>query len=145
MSFGPIKGLTFLCIASNAHVQCFWRNMLSRICRNIRHHFMRSVDTLFLQVSELVGALEKLSRNSEIRHQQSAEFINDLKRANRYNWRIDNHLNIHYTGPSISNLFTNERSSVYLNKHNRMSLDTKDYFVKHISHLSKGVVIVASE
>jgi len=46
---------------------------------------MRSVDTLFLQVSELVGALEKLSRNSEIRHQQSAEFINDLKRANRYN------------------------------------------------------------
>lgn len=36
------------------------------------------------QVSELVGALEKLSRNSEIRHQQSAEFVNDLKRANRY-------------------------------------------------------------
>jgi hypothetical protein len=35
------------------------------------------------QVSELVGALEKLSRNSEIRHQQSAEFVNDLKRANR--------------------------------------------------------------
>ncbi|XP_060602738.1 colorectal mutant cancer protein-like isoform X1 [Ruditapes philippinarum] len=34
------------------------------------------------QVSELVGALEKLSRNSEIRHQQSAEFVNDLKRAN---------------------------------------------------------------
>lgn len=34
------------------------------------------------QVSELVLALEKLSRNSEIRHQQSAEFVNDLKRAN---------------------------------------------------------------
>ena len=26
----------------------------------------------------------------------------------------------------------------------RMSLDTKDYFGKQISHLSKGVVIVAS-
>ena len=25
-----------------------------------------------------------------------------------------------------------------------MSLDTKDYFVKQISHLSKGMVIVAS-
>ena len=34
------------------------------------------------QVTELVGALEKLSRNSESRHQQSSEFINDLKRAN---------------------------------------------------------------
>ncbi|KAK3590872.1 hypothetical protein CHS0354_033800 [Potamilus streckersoni] len=34
------------------------------------------------RVQELVSALEKLSRNSEIRHQQSAEFVNDLKRAN---------------------------------------------------------------
>ncbi|KAK3093091.1 hypothetical protein FSP39_010966 [Pinctada imbricata] len=34
------------------------------------------------RVQELVIALEKLSRNSEIRHQQSAEFVNDLKRAN---------------------------------------------------------------
>jgi len=33
---------------------------------------------------------------------------------------------------------------LYLDKHNRMFLDTKDYFVKQISHLSKGVVIVAS-
>jgi len=32
---------------------------------------------------------------------------------------------------------------VYLDKYNRMSLDNKDYFVKQISHLSKGVVIVA--
>jgi len=39
------------------------------------------------------------------------------------------------------NLFTNERISVYLDKHNRMSLNTTDYFVKQISHLSKGVVI----
>jgi len=31
-----------------------------------------------------------------------------------------------------------------LDKHSRKSLDTKDYFVKQISHLSKGVVIVAS-
>ncbi|XP_061190130.1 colorectal mutant cancer protein-like isoform X2 [Saccostrea echinata] len=34
------------------------------------------------RVQELVVALEKLSRNSEIRHQQSAEFVNDHKRAN---------------------------------------------------------------
>ncbi|XP_048749887.2 colorectal mutant cancer protein-like isoform X2 [Ostrea edulis] len=34
------------------------------------------------RVQELVVALEKLSRNSEIRHQQSAEFVNDLKKAN---------------------------------------------------------------
>ena len=40
------------------------------------------------------------------------------------------------------NPFTNERISMYLDKLNRMSLNTKDYFVKQISHLSKGVVIV---
>nr|XP_034320672.1 colorectal mutant cancer protein-like isoform X1 [Crassostrea gigas] len=34
------------------------------------------------RVQELVVALEKLSRNSEIRHQQSAEFVSDLKKAN---------------------------------------------------------------
>ncbi|XP_060069390.1 colorectal mutant cancer protein-like [Ylistrum balloti] len=34
------------------------------------------------RVQELVVTLEKLSRNSEIRHQQSADFVNDLKRAN---------------------------------------------------------------
>ncbi|MFT7798064.1 colorectal mutant cancer protein [Arapaima gigas] len=34
------------------------------------------------RVQELVSALEKLTKSSEIRHQQSAEFINDLKRAN---------------------------------------------------------------
>ena len=31
-------------------------------------------------MAELVSALEKMSRNLEIRHQQSAEFVNDLKR-----------------------------------------------------------------
>ena len=46
---------------------------------------------------------------------------------------------------NIHNPFTNERISVYLDKHSRKSLDTKDYFVKQIIHLSKGVVIVASE
>jgi len=45
---------------------------------------------------------------------------------------------------NIHNPQTNERISVYLDKHNRMSLNTKNYFVKQISHLSKGVVIVAS-
>jgi len=44
----------------------------------------------------------------------------------------------------IHNPFTNERISVYLDKHSRMSLGTKVFFVKQISHLSKGVVIVAS-
>ena len=44
----------------------------------------------------------------------------------------------------IHNPFTNERISIYLDKHSRMSLDTKDYFLKQISHLSKDVVIVAS-
>jgi len=44
---------------------------------------------------------------------------------------------------NIHNLFTNERISVYLDKHSRMSLDTKDNFAKQIRHLSKGVVIVA--
>lgn len=34
------------------------------------------------RIQELMLTLEKLSRNSEIRHQQSAEFVNDLKRAN---------------------------------------------------------------
>ncbi|XP_078735471.1 colorectal mutant cancer protein-like isoform X3 [Lampetra fluviatilis] len=37
---------------------------------------------LKVRVQELVAALEKLTRSSEIRHQQSAEFVNDLKRAN---------------------------------------------------------------
>jgi len=46
-------------------------------------------------------------------------------------------LNIHHP-------FTKERINVYLDKHSRMSLDTKDDFVKQISHLSKGVVIVAA-
>ena len=38
---------------------------------------------LKVRVQELVATLEKLSKNSEIRHQQSAEFVNDLKKANR--------------------------------------------------------------
>jgi len=42
-----------------------------------------------------------------------------------------------------SNPFTNQRIIVYLDIHNRMSLNTKGYFVKQLSHLSKGVVIVA--
>ena len=42
------------------------------------------------QVAELVTTLEKLSRNSEHRHQQSAEFVNDLKKANR--WVASNRL-----------------------------------------------------
>ncbi|XP_070545739.1 colorectal mutant cancer protein-like isoform X1 [Ptychodera flava] len=37
---------------------------------------------LKLRVQELVATLEKLQKNSELRHQQSAEFVSDLKRAN---------------------------------------------------------------
>ncbi|BFZ13771.1 hypothetical protein BsWGS_16811 [Bradybaena similaris] len=38
--------------------------------------------TLKSRIYELMSALEKISRNSESRHRQSAEFVNDLKRAN---------------------------------------------------------------
>jgi len=41
---------------------------------------------------------------------------------------------------NIHNPFTNERINVYLDKHSRMSLDTKPYIVKQISHLSKGII-----
>lgn len=34
------------------------------------------------RIIELVDTLEKLSKNSEIRHKQTAEYISDLKRAN---------------------------------------------------------------
>ncbi len=34
------------------------------------------------RVQELMISLEKISKNSDIRHRQSAEFVNDLKRAN---------------------------------------------------------------
>jgi len=43
---------------------------------------------------------------------------------------------------NIHNPFTNERISIYLDKHSRMSLDTKDYFVEQIRK-SKGVVMIA--
>jgi len=45
---------------------------------------------------------------------------------------------------NIYNSVTIERISVYLDKHSRLSLDSNDYFVKQISHLSKGVVIEAT-
>lgn len=35
------------------------------------------------RIHELVDTLDKVSRNSEQRHVQSAELVNDLKRANR--------------------------------------------------------------
>ena len=45
---------------------------------------------------------------------------------------------------NIQNPFTSETISVNFDKHTLMSLGTKYYFVKQISHLTKGVVIVAS-
>jgi len=35
------------------------------------------------RLQELVTTLEKVGKNSELRHQQSADLVNDLKRANR--------------------------------------------------------------
>lgn len=43
---------------------------------------MRRERKLKGRISELVLTLEKLQRSSELRHQQSAEFVADLKRAN---------------------------------------------------------------
>ena len=45
---------------------------------------------------------------------------------------------------NIYNPFTDKRISIYLDKQSHMSLDTKDNFVKQISHLFTSVVIVAS-
>jgi len=45
---------------------------------------------------------------------------------------------------NIQNPFTNERISIYLDKHNCMFWNTKDYFVKQKSHMSKDMVVVAS-
>ncbi|KAJ8311750.1 hypothetical protein KUTeg_011105 [Tegillarca granosa] len=53
----------------------------SDIAQDLSEAFKRE-KKLKSRVQELVVTLEKLSRNSEIRHQQSADFINDLKRAN---------------------------------------------------------------
>ena len=43
---------------------------------------LRREANLKARVDELVTTLEKLTRNSEARHQQSADFVDDLKRAN---------------------------------------------------------------
>ncbi|XP_057223478.1 colorectal mutant cancer protein isoform X5 [Malurus melanocephalus] len=43
---------------------------------------LRREKKLKARVQELVSALERLTKSSEVRHQQSAEFVNDLKRAN---------------------------------------------------------------
>nr|XP_033784983.1 LOW QUALITY PROTEIN: colorectal mutant cancer protein [Geotrypetes seraphini] len=43
---------------------------------------LRREKKLKARAQELVSALERLTKSSEIRHQQSAEFVNDLKRAN---------------------------------------------------------------
>uniref|UniRef100_A0A673HNH1 Colorectal mutant cancer protein-like n=1 Tax=Sinocyclocheilus rhinocerous TaxID=307959 RepID=A0A673HNH1_9TELE len=48
---------------------------------NIQQHTARE-KKLKGRVQELVAALERLTKSSEVRHQQSAEFVNDLKRAN---------------------------------------------------------------
>ena len=71
--------------------------------------------------------------------------------ANTWLWKMDTDISVLWIDITpdlkflnIHNPFTNERISIYLDKHNHMSLDKKDYFVEQISHLSKGVVIVAS-
>ena len=49
---------------------------------------LRREARLKVKVQELTAVLEKVSRNSDARQQQSAGFVNELKRANRwkYNW-----------------------------------------------------------
>lgn len=37
-----------------------------------------------VRIKELMASLDTLSKSSEQRHQQSAMFVNELKRANRY-------------------------------------------------------------
>jgi len=54
----------------------------SDIARDLQEALRRE-KKLKCRVQELVTALEKLSKNSEISHQQSAQFVSDLKRANR--------------------------------------------------------------
>jgi len=52
----------------------------------------------------------------------------------------------HYAGPPISKYsypVHQWKDKLNLNKHKHMSLNTKDYFVKQISYLSKGEVMVA--
>ena len=39
---------------------------------------------------------------------------------------------------NIHNLCANDRISIFFDKHSCMCLDTKDFFVKQISHLSKA-------
>jgi polyhydroxyalkanoate synthesis regulator phasin len=34
------------------------------------------------RLQELISTLDEVNKNSELRHQQSAELVNDLKRAN---------------------------------------------------------------
>lgn len=36
------------------------------------------------RLQELISTLDEVNKNSELRHQQSAELVNDLKRANGY-------------------------------------------------------------
>lgn len=44
---------------------------------------LRREARLKVKVQELTAVLEKVSRNSDARQQQSAGFVNELKRANR--------------------------------------------------------------
>ena len=47
------------------------------------HQVLHREKALKSRVKELINSLEYMSQNSEYRHQQSASFINDLKKANR--------------------------------------------------------------
>lgn len=63
----------------------FIAELRSREPAELVHDLAVSLDherTLKSRIYELMSALEKISRNSESRHRQSAEFVNDLKRAN---------------------------------------------------------------
>lgn len=56
-------------------------SILGEVPRDMIEALQREKKVKF-RIQELVTTLEKVTKNSELRHQQSADFVNDLKRAN---------------------------------------------------------------
>ena len=54
----------------------------SQAARDLAQALKRE-ELLRKRVAELMATLDRLSKNAESRHKQSAEFVNDLKKANR--------------------------------------------------------------
>jgi len=65
-SFGPIRRLNLLCIASNTHF--VWHSALSRICRSMGRHFKPSVETLIVPPHKISCFYSKLHCFTRERH-----------------------------------------------------------------------------